>query len=372
MPHPTTHPGARWDVFCRVVDNHGDAGVCWRLAAQLAAHGLSVRLVIDDPAPLAWMAPYGAAGVQVLPWPGPGDAADVVIEAFGCDPPAAYVRRMAACVRPPVWINLEYLSAEPYVERSHGLPSPQRVSPDRWLNKWFFYPGFTDRTGGLLREAGLLRERQALDRDAWLQGLGLHRAPGERVVSLFCYDNPALPQLLQDLSGEPTLLLLTPGHAQRQVTTAPAGVRLAKLPYLSQTDFDHLLWACDLNFVRGEDSLVRAIWAGLPFVWQAYPQHDGAHLAKVEALLALALLPPTAMAVWRAWNRSGAPPWPGLGNWDERGAHRGADDGPSWRTAAASLRERLLGQADLATRLLAFVASKASKSSPSSPSSPAR
>ena len=37
--------------------------------------------------------------------------------------------------------------------------------------------------------------------------------------------------------------------------------------------------------VRGEDSFVRAQWAALPFVWQAYPQADAAHLTKVAAFL---------------------------------------------------------------------------------------
>ncbi|HET9045379.1 MAG TPA: elongation factor P maturation arginine rhamnosyltransferase EarP, partial [Casimicrobiaceae bacterium] len=38
----------RWDVFCKVVDNFGDAGVCWRLARQLVAeHDLAVTLWID-------------------------------------------------------------------------------------------------------------------------------------------------------------------------------------------------------------------------------------------------------------------------------------------------------------------------------------
>jgi len=115
----------RWDLFCRVIDNHGDLGVCWRLACDLATRGDEVRLVVDDATALAWMAPDGAPRVQVLPWTeqGPDTVADAVVEAFGCDPPADYVQRMPA--RAPVWINLEYLSAESYVERSHGLPSPQ-------------------------------------------------------------------------------------------------------------------------------------------------------------------------------------------------------------------------------------------------------
>ncbi len=334
-------PGLLWDVYCRVIDNLGDAGVCWRLAANLAARGQRVRLVIDDPSPLAFMAPQGLAAVQVLPWPGPAQAGDVVVEAFGCDPPADTVAAMAARARPPVWINLEYLSAEAYVERSHGLPSPQWNGPGRGLTKWFFYPGFSARTGGLLREPDLASRRGAFDRDAWLAARGWARRPHERVVVLFSYENPAIPALLQDLAGQPTLLLLTPGPAQRQVSQAAPTVRLQALPWLEQTAFDALLWSADLNLVRGEDSLVRAIWAGAPFVWQAYPQqHDGAHASKVEALLAVLQAPPATAAAWRAWNGLG-PAWPGVQALEP--------------TPFLQLRRSLQAQQDLATQLLTFV-----------------
>ena len=332
----------RWDLYCRVVDNFGDVGVCWRLACALAACGHQVRLVIDDASALAWMAPHGCPGVEVLPWSQPPEPGDVVVEAFGCHPPEAVVQAMAMRQPAPVWINLEYLSAEPYVERSHGLLSPQ----PHGLQKWFFYPGFTVRTGGLLREA----DAAALDPRAWLAGLGLAARPGERVVSLFCYDNPALPRLLDALAQSPTLLLLTPGHAQRQVIAAPPGVRLAPLPWLSQLDFDRLLAACDLNLVRGEDSLVRALWAGAPFVWQAYPQSDGAHLGKVEALMAQFTqpsLPDAVQTLWRHWNGAPGAAWPGL---------------PAlapWTDAVRALRKRLAAQPDLATQLIAFAQGKA-------------
>ncbi len=334
----------RWDVYCRVVDNLGDAGVCWRLAAGLAARGQQVRLVIDDAAPLAFMAPQGAPGVQVLGWPGPLDDSDVVIEAFGCDPPPQRVAAMARQAQPPAWINLEYLSAEDYVERSHGLPSPQPGG----LRKWFFYPGFTPRTGGLLREAGLMAAQKAFDRRAWLAAQGIAPAPGERLVSLFCYANATLDALLADLSRAPTLLLLTPGHAQRQVGSAPPGVRLQRLPWLTQPGYDRLLWCCDLNFVRGEDSLVRALWAGAPFVWQIYPQHDGAHAAKLDALLQQLQVPPEVADVWRAWNGLRPGPWPGL-------------PAPApWRERCTGWRDGLLAQGDLCSQLLHFVGSRRS------------
>lgn len=325
-----------WDLFCRVVDNFGDIGVCCRLARDLASRGDRVRLWVDDASALAWLAPTGCAGVEVGAFDAATGPGDVVIEAFGCDPPPAFVEQMAA--RRPVWINLEYLSAEAYVERSHGLPSPQ----PNGLTKWFFYPGFTPRTGGLIRESGLLAEREAFDRDAWLAGLGLARRPGERVVTLFCYDNPAIPALLQSLAEAPTLLLLTPGFAQAQVADVPAGVRRVALPWLAQPDFDNLLWAGDLNFVRGEDSLVRALWAGAPFVWQAYPQHDGVHAAKLQALLDRLPPVPGLAALWQTWNGL-RPGWPGL------------PELPAWRQACADARTAQAALPDLTTSLRAFV-----------------
>jgi hypothetical protein len=65
----TPQPIMHWDVFCRVIDNHGDLGVCWRLACHLAALGSAVRLWVDHATDLQWMAPNGHPGVQVLPWP---------------------------------------------------------------------------------------------------------------------------------------------------------------------------------------------------------------------------------------------------------------------------------------------------------------
>lgn len=301
-----------WDLFCRVIDNHGDLGVCWRLARDLAARGHEVRLWIDDASALAWMAPQRPAAIAVRTWPD-GDVdvqpGDVVIEAFGCELPPGFVARMAARQSAPQWINLEYLSAEGYVERSHGLASPQFSGPGTGLTKRFFYPGFTPRTGGLLREPGLLQSALTFDGPGWLARHGWAPRPEERVVSLFAYANARLPALLDELATQPTLLLACPGPLQPQIAERP-GLRVTALPYLPQDDYDRLLWACDLNFVRGEDSFVRAQWAAKPFVWQIYPQDDGAHAAKLEAFIVAARLPTRWAAFWRGWN--GLAPLPAL------------------------------------------------------------
>ena len=308
----------RWDIFCKVIDNHGDAGVCWRLAAELAARGHEVRLWMDDRSALAWMAPGGAPGVQVISWTPDGpdlEPQDVVVEAFGCDPPPAFVARMAASAPAPVWLNLEYLSAEGYVERSHGLPSPVMQGPGAGLTKHFFYPGFTPRTGGLLREQDLAARRAAFDRSAWRAARGI--AADAQVLSLFCYEPPALPGLLRQLAAGPRMseLLVTAGRAAAAVRAAGGrsggALRIHELPLLSQRGYDELLWACDLNFVRGEDSFVRGLLAGVPSVWQLYPQADHAHHAKLSAFLDWLRPPADLRDFFLAWNGispTGLPP----------------------------------------------------------------
>ena len=354
-PTPSSPTPWHWDIFCRVIDNHGDLGVCWRLARDLAEQGQRLRLWVDDPAALRWMAPEGHPQIEVghwtpdTPWPEPGD---VVVEAFGCDPPETFVARMAAAARPPVWVNLEYLSAEDYVERSHRLRSPQRCG----LDKWFFYPGFTPATGGLLREDGLLAEQARFDAPAWLAEQGITPRPGERLVSLFCYPQDRIPALLTALADAPTLLLTTPGPATAlsEALPLPASLRRQPLPWLPQPDYDRLLWACDLNLVRGEDSFVRAQWAGRPFLWQIYPQDDGVHADKLAAFLRRHLAAaPRALAeaitgLMQAWNglrpaRSAWPPLPPLAD---------------WQRCTLAWRAELLAQPPLARQLLEFVMEK--------------
>ena len=300
------------DIFCAVVDNFGDAGVCWRLARQLAGeYGWRVRLWIDDAAPLLQLAPDHAAGpVEVRPWPKtwlPAECADVVIEAFACELPAPYVEAMAQRPRPPVWLNLEYLSAEAWVAGCHRLPSPHPRLP---LLKHFFFPGFGPDTGGLLRENDYDEKRKCFDAAAFRAEFGLPpKSPDELTISLFSYpDNPALPRLLASWAASPTSVrVLRPGSSEAARTTG--NLSLLPLPFLPQSRYDELLWACDLNFVRGEDSFVRAQWAAKPFVWQIYPQADGAHMAKLDAFLSLHPAGTRLRPFWHAWNGDGRADW---------------------------------------------------------------
>ena len=382
----------QWDIFCKVIDNFGDVGICWRLASDLGARGHRVRLWLDDVSALAWMAPTGCAGVQVLPWKQSLDpldlkhldeaSSDVLIEAFGCEIAPEFI---AACARiygaggtRPTWINLEYLSAEAFAERNHGLPSPVQTGPAAGWTKWFFYPGFTAQTGGLLREPDLAQRQAAFDRKAWLGSQGIEWL-GETLLSLFCYEPPALAQLLRELAdfglnGQPVRLLVAAGRAQLAVSDAldvidrenknEKGLRTFKygrgklsisyLSLLTQTDFDHLLWACDVNFVRGEDSVARAIWAGKPFIWQIYPQDDGAHHIKLDAFLDLLAAPPSLQAFHRKWNSS-VPAGAAATQAEHELTFGVAANLAGWGEMAQKARTRLLEHDDLTSNLLVFV-----------------
>ncbi|MDR0564383.1 MAG: elongation factor P maturation arginine rhamnosyltransferase EarP [Azoarcus sp.] len=323
----------KWDIFCRVIDNFGDVGVCWRLARVLASrYSAHVRLWVDDWATLARLCPEAdcdgrqVSGVEFRHWVSPFPAvepAEVVVESFACELPALYVQAMAARPVPPVWINLDYLSAENWVREAHGLPSPHPRLP---LVKYFFFPGFWEETGGLVREDALFERRERFletHGQGWRK-FGIDPPHGNVLaISLFSYAQQALPELLHCWQGSerPVLLLVPEGRALEEAGAA-LGIRLEPgmqarrgvlcvkaLPFMSQDGYDELLWSCHLNFVRGEDSFVRAQWAAKPFIWHIYPQKQDAHLAKLEAFLALycaGLGEEAALALtafWRAWNR---------------------------------------------------------------------
>jgi uncharacterized repeat protein (TIGR03837 family) len=376
----------RWDIFCRVVDNFGDVGVSWRLARLVAReHGKRVRLWLDDLTVLSKLRPeidpgrerQELAGVEVArlvePF-APDRVADVVVETFGCDPPESYVHAMAQQPRKPRWINLEYLSAEEWVEGSHALPSPNPRLP---LTKHFFFPGFTPKTGGLLREESLLRRRDEFFADPgaqaafWRSLVGEAPPEGALKVSLFTYADAPVDGLVRACQRHagPVWIIAPEGIAAMGLRAAGlagaarGGVRGFVIPFMPQDGYDELLWACDMNFVRGEDSFVRAQWAGKPFAWHIYPQDDGAHWVKLAAFLAryTASLDRAHVAavtsLWEAWNRrypdeaEGSETRPGMvAAWADFMARR--------ETVAVHARawpDGLAARRDLAAELVEFV-----------------
>lgn len=397
-------PPPTWEVFVRVIDNRGDAGVGWRLARHLARRSQRVRLWIDDAGALNGMADAAdralvhGGRIEVRSWPRDGDrfalapGAIAVVEAFGCALPDAVLAALAPAGQAggpaaPVWINLEYLSAEPYVERSHRLPSPRHDGPAAGSVLWFFYPGFSERTGGLLRDADPQPPAPQAPAVVPSAHARTAAAPGPLRISRFDYrPGQALAWLADwantwtDTGQGPGLQCLEPGTlpgpgrppARLGPDPTPRLERIA-LPWLTQSAYDTLLASCELNIVRGEDSFVRAQWAGRPLIWQAYPQHDGAHAGKLQAWLdaylagcdpALASVIRQVHAMWNGLEADGLPPadaaapagqdgqgrqtwriWAGL---DRPALDRWTEHARRWRLALA-------GRPDLADALIEFV-----------------
>lgn len=283
----------------------------------MAEHNISVELLVDDlhsfqqicPQIDPGLARQSVAGVEVVYWPDEKcpslnwqqlAPAVVVIEALACTIPDAYKQQMARQQPVPLWLNLEYLSAEQWVEGCHGLSSPQ-AQPG--LNKYFFFPGFSQQTGGLLYEQALAQRLDAFKTDnqaqqRFWQQLGVEADEFKLKISLFAYSHSQLASLLQQWQQQPgrVLCVIPQGELANELskhyplllsgdTVQLNQLSLKVIPFLAQPDYDLLLAACHLNFVRGEDSVIRAHWAGQPFVWQIYRQQESAHLIKLNAFI---------------------------------------------------------------------------------------
>jgi len=383
---PATSPTLHWDIFCNVIDNYGDIGVCWRLARQLAAEfGFAVRLWVDDLSVFQRLCPeirqdqpeQRILGVNVRHWTKDfPDAApgDIVVEAFACRLPECFEAAMAERTPKPVWINLDYLSAEAWVSGCHTLPSPHPQLP---LTKYFFFPGLTEDTGGLLRERDLDERRQEFitspsAQHRFFEALGIPPSlPGTLQISLFSYENQAVADLLSCwANGRRPVRCLAPLTQNRRQLEAFTGqtlcvgdsvqrgqIEICIIPFIPQPEYDKLLWICDVNFVRGEDSFVRAQWAAKPMVWQIYPQEENAHQAKLKAFLDIYCaslderLATIAQTLFMAWN--GDSRLTITESWEQ------------WESAlqefqrhAEKWQKKLIKQQDLCNRLVQFCRSK--------------
>lgn len=367
--------GPSIDIFCRVVDNYGDIGVCWRFA-QCLRHDQScaVRLIVDDMNVFSRIEPrldrlaayQDVDGITILRWDDDTIAchyespAVAVIEAFACALPETVI---AAMTSETVWIDLEYLSAETWVDTHHAIPSPH---PATGLTKTVFFPGFTPHTGGLIREADLIAARTAFQNDPRAQNdwRSAHGMPplgnGIHDISLFCYDDAPLGEFLTmlDRTGQTVRIFAPEGVA--------GGInhpKLRRIAFLRGPDYDRLLWTCGVNFVRGEDSFIRAQWAARPMVWQIYPQAGDHHFVKLTAFLSRygANLPRQGRDLLEKF----------MVLWNERGrgiADRMFETGPAWLDSLPALTahagrwaDALARQDDLATRLVRFIREQKSK-----------
>jgi len=355
----------RWDIFCQIVDNYGDAGICWRLARSLSSiHNQDVRIFCDDLPTLNLLASGSVEAlghkIDIQPWEAsysnarhPVQTPDVVIEAFGCNLPDRYLAGLFIAPVKPIIINLEYLSAEPWIVEFHAKASPQ----SHGIPKYFFFPGFQEDVGGLLLDPIPPKGEEVSHQiPKSLQEIWLKLRPQAKRISIFCYPGAPLRKWLEDLAGlgENIDVLLTHGQAEllnlygQQGIDLPANIQLLSIPFVSQDEYDWVLSQCDFNIVRGEDSFIRAQLAGKPFIWHIYPQEDRAHEVKLAAFLDLYL--ETASQELRLATIA-AMTWALPSEW--------FDSLNAWSTHSKAWRSYLLekqGDGGLAARLLRFIA----------------
>jgi uncharacterized repeat protein (TIGR03837 family) len=373
----------RWDIFCQIVDNYGDAGVCWRLARALSRLSSSsvnnvecddsrIRLFCDDLNVLNVIAHgdavgHGASlGIEVLPWSAAESPAvlasvgDVVVEAFACHLPKPYIEAMVqktsqkTSPKPPIWINLEYLTAEAWADDMHLMPSPQ----NNGLNKYFYFPGFTPKTGGVLLGDWDEVTSNSLNIPQSLSSAFESCRPKSKKISVFHYKQAPLDNWLDSVNqaalahGEMVDVFLCADQnvsaaTQTSFSLADSAVKLIQLPFIPQEDYDYLLSVCDINLVRGEDSFVRAQWASKPFIWDIYPQSDLAHEVKLNAFLERYF--EGVSAEFRAIGIS-AMKWGPASDW---WSHLS-----SWTSHSEAWRQKLMGLGHLEGKILDFVKSQ--------------
>jgi len=309
------------DIFCNVIDNFGDAGFVYRFAREfrLAHPCCRVRVFIDDLATLKSIVPALNADIPYQDYNGITyirsqiltpelvetlGVPDVLIEAFGCIIPDCVLN--VAALHTKLHINLEYLSAESWVDNYHLKISLNGYAV---MKKFFYMPGFTASTGGILIDTHIEHNRTMLQRLRY-EYLARIIAPYNCTFtspntclfgSVFTYTRnfDALLQGCIDTGKDVCLLvfgeksktgMLQSAFFARAQQLLPDYFRYNQIhilfmPFLPQQQYDELLCTMDFNIVRGEDSLVRAILAHKPFIWNAYLQVNKYQQVKVSALL---------------------------------------------------------------------------------------
>lgn len=319
------------DIFCQVIDNFGDVGVVYRLATQLK-NRYKIRVFIDSLKELALLNPkvntekeiQEVEGIEFVNydyleknWESITPR-EVIIEAFGCKIQEGYYNR--AKEESKLLINLEYLSSEEWTAGFHGVESPTGA---KTLKKYFYIPGLRSETGGVLfqkekieRVKNLYQDEKNIKLDRYMKNFPREFREGKRIGTVFSYEKN-FGNLFETLNSqkEETILLIMGEKSQNSVKEVLTKLREKKVeeideerdraktkdenfnlanykkihieyyPFISQEEYDELIMLTDFNFVRGEDSFVRALLSGIPFLWHIYFQEEGVHMEKLRGFL---------------------------------------------------------------------------------------
>lgn len=302
------------DIFCEIIDNYGDIGVVYRTAKELQKIFPKSKIrvflnrldefkkinsqVLDLPL-------QNIDGIEYITFDYLRDnanellTAQVIIEAFGCQIPEEYME--IAYDNSELLINLEYLSAEDWIEDFHLQSSPLGKGK---LKKVFFMPGFTEKSGGVIADSNYLEriqrvlENKELYEKKYLSDI--EDRENKIVGTLFSYEKNFTP-LLEDLKKlDKDVVILAMGEktqdSLRKIlknfsiedfrnSLKYGKIEIRFLNFLNQEEYEELINIVDFNFVRGEDSFIRAVLTGKPYMWHIYCQEEYAHMDKIEGFL---------------------------------------------------------------------------------------
>ncbi|TDT68027.1 putative repeat protein (TIGR03837 family) [Hypnocyclicus thermotrophus] len=281
-------------IFCNVIDNYGDIGFVFRLARQLHKRNdkLEIKVFLNNlksfnkinknisinktQQKLGNILYIDINKVDYFEI----EKSEIVIEAFGCDIDESYFENNN---KTKLIINLEYLNIEEWTKDYHLMPS---YSGYNNIKKYFFMPGIEEGTGGIISdfEIPIYSKKYFFNNE-----LKLDINIENKIITIFTYefnfDN--LMKYLKKQKQNYTLLLFGEKTQKyfRGLDKKIDNIDLIFMNYLSQEDFDKVLYFSDYNLVRGEESFVRAILAGKPFLWHAYCQEELEHLNKISGFL---------------------------------------------------------------------------------------
>ncbi|MGL5000169.1 MAG: elongation factor P maturation arginine rhamnosyltransferase EarP [Cetobacterium sp.] len=303
------------DIFCEIIDNFGDIGVVYRLAKEFKSiykNEIKIRvflnrldefLLINKKAKnIEWQEidgieyltnEYLAKNICTF------SPANVIIEAFGCNVLEEYLEK--AKDESTLLINLEYLSGETWIEGIHLMESP---IGNKNLKKYFYMPGFKENTGGVIVDRLFLNRKNDVskNREYYLEKyLPQFRDKDYFIGTIFSYEKnfkPLLNSLLKNNKNNCLLILgekskdsvreilkdISIEYSEKEIVEHE-NIKIKFMPFLEQEEYEELINLAHYNFVRGEDSFVRALLTGKPFVWHIYLQEDMAHMDKIRGFV---------------------------------------------------------------------------------------
>ena len=278
------------DIFCEVIDNYGDVGVAYRLAREFKRiyPNKQLRFIISKTEELDLI--KKAEDITIIAYKNIDKIetpADLVIETFACNIPETYMNK--ALKTSKLIINLEYFSSENWVDDFHLQESFLGGN----LKKYFFIPGLSEKSGGIILDKEFLDRKNKVqeNKEYYLKQFNINENY-DLIISVFSYEKnfDNFLETLQKLDKKILLLLLSEKTQKNFIKYFDNNdyydkIKAVKLPFFTYDKYEELLALCDVNLVRGEDSFVRALLLGKPFLWHIYPQDENTHIIKLESFL---------------------------------------------------------------------------------------